>query len=388
MFTGEKIHEKALGLYLHVPFCKKICDYCDFHAFSAPEWLFLEYLELVSRELEIYGRRHPHIFEQVKTLYVGGGTPSVLPPELLMRLFSLLRGVGVPLRALRECTMEFNPESCDSERIAVAVECGVNRASLGLQTLSQDLLDRVGRRHTVDAGKQALSLLMSHGGLRVNADLMFNLPGQSMERLAQDVEWLASTGVGHVSFYGLKVDPDKRLGRRIARGEESVDEDLYPDMYRKGVEILESHGLARYETSNFAREGEESLHNLNYWRGGEYLAFGPGAHGYVAGVRFYAPEMYARWREYVRRGCPDELLTRDLIGREEALAELVQLSLRTKYGLDLQTLQRMGSGIPDKVIQKWVSQGFAEVLDGHLRLVGDGWLFMDSVVLDLYSNME
>lgn len=375
-----------LGLYIHVPFCAKICDYCDFHAFSAPEWLQLEYLELISREMTVFAERHPGVFSRVETLYIGGGTPSVLSPERLAKLFGIVAGAGVNMGALKEATMEFNPESCDAERISVAQESGITRASLGLQTLSDDLLSRVGRRHDVATGRQALDLLLSQRGLRVNADLMFNLPGQGIDDMLSDIDWLTDRPLGHVSFYGLKVDPTRRLGRRIAKGEESVDEDLYADMYLRGVEKLESRGFVRYETSNFARVGEESLHNLNYWRRGEYLAFGPSAHGYFGGVRFSAPEKYAPWREYVKGGCPDSALMLDRLSPEDEIAEIIQLSLRTKYGLPLDALKERGVAIAPQAIERWISRGYLEQAQGVIRLVGEGWLFMDTVVLDLYSN--
>ena len=375
-----------LGLYIHVPFCAKICDYCDFHAFSAPEWLQLEYLELISREMTVFAERHPGVFSRVETLYIGGGTPSVLSPERLAKLFGIVAGAGVNMGALKEATMEFNPESCDAERISVAQESGITRASLGLQTLSDDLLSRVGRRHDVATGRQALDLLLSQRGLRVNADLMFNLPGQGIDDMLSDIDWLTDRPLGHVSFYGLKVDPTRRLGRRIAKGEESVDEDLYADMYLRGVEKLESREFVRYETSNFARIGEESLHNLNYWQRGEYLAFGPSAHGYFGGVRFSAPEKYAPWREYVKGGCPDSALMLDRLSPEDEIAEIIQLSLRTKYGLPLDALKERGVAIAPQAIERWISRGYLEQAQGVIRLVGEGWLFMDTVVLDLYSN--
>ena len=375
-----------LGLYIHVPFCAKICDYCDFHAFSAPEWLQLEYLELISREMTVFAERHPGVFSRVETLYIGGGTPSVFSPERLAKLFGIVAGAGVNMGALKEATMEFNPESCDAERISVAQESGITRASLGLQTLSDDLLSRVGRRHDVATGRQALDLLLSQRGLRVNADLMFNLPGQGIDDMLSDIDWLTDRPLGHVSFYGLKVDPTRRLGRRIAKGDESVDEDLYADMYLRGVEKLESRGFMRYETSNFARIGEESLHNLNYWQRGEYLAFGPSAHGYFGGVRFSAPEKYAPWREYVKGGCPDSALMLDRLSPEDEIAEIIQLSLRTKYGLPLDALKERGVAIAPQAIERWISRGYLEQAQGVIRLVGEGWLFMDTVVLDLYSN--
>ena len=375
-----------LGLYIHVPFCKKICDYCDFHAFPAPEWLQLEYLNLIEAEMSTFAGRHPGLFGRIETLYIGGGTPSELSPDALARLFGVIAGAGVPLRSLREATMEFNPESCDAERVAVALESGITRASLGLQSLHQRLLDRVGRHHDVETGIRALERLVSEPRLRVNADLMFDLPGQTVEDVVEDAARLAESGVGHISFYGLKIDPSRRLGLRIAKGLETVDEDLYADMYLRGVECLETRGFRRYETSNFAREGEESLHNLNYWKRGEYLAFGPSAHGFLDGVRFYAPERYAKWRDYVKAGCPESGLSLDKLAPEDVAAEFIQLSLRTKYGMSPEGLEKLGFSVPGSAFSRWISEGFAEMSDGVFRLVGRGWLFMDTIVLDLYSK--
>lgn len=377
-----------LGLYIHVPFCGKICDYCDFYAISAPQRLYEEYLELLFREIDCFRMVHPGALEQVETLYLGGGTPSILPPKLLERLFTRLSQVGVPFGRLREATMEFNPESCDEERLSLVESYGISRASLGIQSFDAGLLAAVGRRHTPDMGVAALELLTSRPNLKVNADLMFNLPGQSLESFLLDLGRLSDYPLGHISFYGLKVDPSSRLGKRIARGELSVDENLYGKMYLKGVELLDRKGLTRYETSNFAKAGCESLHNLNYWKRGEYLAFGPGAHGFYKGRRFYAPELYARWREYVCQGAPAEKLFIDEIGVEETLAETIQLSLRMASGLREEELQKLGYVVASHIVEKWVDCGYLVRENGCLRLVGDGWLFMDRVVEDLYCHCK
>jgi len=373
-----------LGLYLHIPFCKKICDYCDFFTIQGPARLHEEFLDLLFREMELFAARHPNVFSRVETLYLGGGTPSLLSPEQLEALFSKLEALGVSLHALQESSMEFNPESTDRERLDVAVRNGVSRVSLGLQSFRPELLQAVGRTHDLEQGLSALELLLS-SGLRVNADLMFNLPGQTLEQFLEDLERLSSFPLGHVSFYGLKVDPRTRLGHRVEKGLAFIDEDLYGDMYRRGAELLESRGLERYEVSNFARPGQESLHNLNYWQRGEYLAFGPSAHGYLNGVRYHAPERYPQWRRYVESGCPDSALSKDPVGPEEAIAETIQLSLRTKYGLDLKELDRMGVAISEKVVDRYVERGFLKQSGERLVLEGDGWLFMDTVVADLYS---
>jgi oxygen-independent coproporphyrinogen-3 oxidase len=281
--------------------------------------------------------------------------------------------------------MEFNPESCTEESVRTALSCGVRRFSLGLQTFSQTLLDRIGRRHTVERGFEALRLLTSLPQAKVSADLMFDLPGQSVDSFLKDVDRLSDFPLGHLSFYGLNVGERTLLGGRVSRGEEKIDESLYEPMYLGGVEILEKKGFSRYEVSNFAKPGDESLHNMNYWNRGEFIGFGPGAHSYFDGRRFCAPEMYPRWRDYVNAGSPDASLTYDDLDENDILTERVWLSLRQRSGLDLNALAADGISVSPDGYEPWIKKGFA-TLDGRiLKLVGRGWIFMDSVVTDVLN---
>ena len=291
--------------------------------------------------------------------------------------------------------MEFNPESTSQETVAAVMELGVNRISLGLQTFDADLLKRVGRAHTVEAGLSALQLLTSVPNLQVNADLMFDLPGQTVEGFLTDVDKLSDYPLQHISFYGLNVSPRSRLGSRVSRGEITINEDVYEPMYLGGVEILERKGFMRYEVSNFACKGFESVHNQNYWNRGEYVGFGPGAHSYVGGVRFYAPEIYPRWRDYVLADCPKGLLSIDSLSDEDKVMECIWLSLRQAKGLSIASLLHFGINDSDKrlirCIDKWLCKKYILKKDDSLCLVGRGWVFMDDIVTDLancYSSLE
>ena len=381
------------GVYIHVPFCAKICDYCDFRVMPANVRLFEEYADLLEREIRAFAAAHPvshsaspqNVLSQARTLYLGGGTPSILPGACLERIFAVLEDCGVRVDSLDEVSMEFNPESCTEESVQTALSCGVRRFSLGLQTFSQPLLDRIGRRHTVERGFEALQLLTSLPQAKVSADLMFDLPGQSVDSFLNDVDCLSDFPLGHLSFYGLNVGERTLLGGRVSRGEEKIDESLYEPMYLGGVEILEKKGFARYEVSNFAQPGDESLHNMNYWNRGEYIGFGPGAHSYFGGRRFCAPEMYPRWRDYVNAGSPDASLTYDDLDKDDILTERVWLSLRQRSGLDLNALAADGISVSPEGYEPWVKKGFATVEGGILKLVGRGWIFMDSIVTDVLN---
>ena len=382
-------------VYLHIPFCKKVCDYCDFRVMPAQARLFGEFTDIVCKQIVCFESAYPGLLKTAETLYLGGGTPSALPPAYLRRIFECLASVGIDMGRLREVSMEFNPESTNECTVELALSLGVNRVSLGLQTFDADLLKLVGRSHSVEAGLKALRLLASVPDLQVNADLMFDLPGQTVEGFLADVDRLSDFLLNHVSFYGLNVSPRSRLGHRVSRGELSVNEDLYEPMYMGGVEILERKGFRRYEVSNFAKPGFESAHNRNYWDRGEYAGFGPGAHSYIDGVRFYAPEIYPRWKDYVLTGCPTSALTVDRLNRDDELLELIWLSLRQEKGLLFDDLRALGIDNPElrasTCVDKWLRKDFVINEGGNLRLKGRGWIFMDEIVTDLanvYSNLE
>lgn len=376
-----------LGIYIHVPFCEKVCDYCDFRVMpSRSSELFGEYTDLLVREMDGFARANPGALESAETLYLGGGTPSLLPGDCLVRVFDSLRRFGVDVSRLREVTMEFNPESCNESTVSLARECGVGRFSLGLQSFRSEILERIGRRHSVEVGLRALELLCSQPGIEVNGDLMFNLPGQLPEQFLGDLERLADFPLNHVSFYGLTVAGRTRLGHRIARGELSVDEDLYGEMYLRGVELLQQKGFDRYEVSNFCRSNKLSVHNKNYWDRGEYIGFGPGAHSYFRGMRFNAPEIYPRWREFILNGMPRSGLNLDVLTPDDIWTERVWLSMRQSAGLDLEKLRAEGVELPESCYAKWVENGCLALESGRLRLVGRGWLLMDTIVTDVLNG--
>ena len=386
-------------VYLHVPFCKKVCDYCDFRVMPTQSKIFAEYTDLLCKQIVSFGRANPGVLASAQTLYLGGGTPSELPAEYLNQIFECLASEGLDVSRLSEVSMEFNPESTSRESVKNAMELGVNRISLGLQTFDANLLKTIGRSHSVEAGLDALNLLTSTPNLQVNADLMFDLPGQTVDGFLADVDRLSDFPLNHVSFYGLNISPRSRLGHHVAQGELSVNEDLYEPMYMGGVEILERKGLMRYEVSNFAREGFESVHNQNYWNRGEYIGFGPGAHSFLQGIRYYAPEIYPRWRDYVRAGCPETMLSVDKLDKEAEIMELLWLSLRQTKGISAEDLKNMGISLDKSVCERWISKGFLKQCNllnllqtkSNLSLNGRGWIFMDEIVTDLansYSNLE
>ncbi|MCI5600750.1 MAG: radical SAM family heme chaperone HemW [Hallerella sp.] len=375
------------SLYVHIPFCSKICGYCDFSTVGGAPRLFAKYVDLLLREAEERFAKAGNFVQNFQTVYFGGGTPSVLPLKEFSRLVRGLENLGVKFSQMREVDWECNPDSATEEIVENAISLGVNRISLGIQSFDNRILAEIGRRGSAEQAREALQRLQnfqkSSKSLRLTADLMFWLPKQTLEDFKRDVKELADSGIGHVSFYGLILNPKTVLGKKFAQKKLDLDEDLYPKMYRAGVKILENAGIERYEVSNFAKIGEESLHNRNYWLRGEYIGLGPSAHSFRESVRAAAPAKFNAWKNWVLAGAEESAMEIDRLGKQERIEEKIWLSLRTREGLDLQRLEfEEFTKIPEQKIARWEEKGYLKRDENRLILQGDGWLWMDEIVSD------
>ncbi len=315
------------GLYIHIPFCRAKCGYCDFASAPATAGEIDLFLEALAREASAYAGRAGTF----ATLYAGGGTPSLLSTPQLEKLFSVISGLTGPLNRLAESTFEVNPESLDAEKAACLKKAGINRISLGLQASQDRLLKRLGRVAMSGDFLKAFALLRAAGFDNINADLMCGLPGQTRKDFAESIEWLLKLKPEHVSFYALEVHDGTPFS---ADGVEEEPEES-ADMYEEGAASLLLAGLNRYEISNFARPGRESVHNLNYWEQGEYLGLGPSAASYLDGERrANIPGTAA----YARAALAGEEIPRQygetLSGRKKD-AERIMLGLRKTAGIEL-----------------------------------------------------
>jgi oxygen-independent coproporphyrinogen-3 oxidase len=241
----------TVGLYIHIPFCQALCHYCDFVKFINRESQIDPYLNALAKEMCFYQG------EILQTLYIGGGTPTVLRPEQIGRL---LRSVHQSFDSSRltEATVEANPESAEEDRLAAYLEGGINRLSLGLQSMENDLLNQLGRLHDREKFEQAFALSRRLGFKNINVDLMFGLPGQTIFHWEKTLQDVAALGPEHISTYALKIEH----GTKLAHNQFVVDDDLQADMYLLASQTLTARGYIHYEISNFAKAGKESRHNL------------------------------------------------------------------------------------------------------------------------------
>ncbi len=330
----------AAALYLHVPFCPSICPYCDFHKMLRSEGLVARYLDRLELEVAEAAARHP---AAPPTVYFGGGTPSHLTDPELTRVFGALHaGWGARVGAA-ETTLEADPLTFDAERLATFRELGVDRLSIGLQSTDDATLAFLGRVHDGAQGLAAVAQALA-AGLRANVDIIMAVPGQDLET---DLRRVLDLGARHVSVYSLTIEPNTPFARRGVR----VDPEADADAFELAAAVLARYGLERYEVSNFAHPGEESSHNLVYWRGEPYLGLGPSAAAYLpGGVGFGVRTKNPPIKTWLT-GAPPEV---DEVGPDDYVLERLMTGLRTREGLDLAALEaRVGARLADLAPAWW-----------------------------------
>lgn len=325
---------EELHLYIHIPFCRKRCDYCDFftRAAVAPRRQMEIARAITTQAQELLSQLGS---PRITTVYAGGGTPSSLTGEALSLLLSLLQTVGY---SAEETTVEVNPEDVTPELLRQFSDAGVNRLSVGIQSLDEETLRRIGRHTSTTATRAGLNTVAERwtegdgARRRWNADLIVGIPERDTRVVAADLESIIAAGPGHISVYELEIEPDTVLGHARRRGLFPVpDHDEVADELEFVAAILNTHGFRHYEISNFARPGEESAHNLGYWRMEPHLGLGPGAVGTIACP---VPKRYTNTRDFsVFLNSPDRGLAIETLSRRQFLEEVLMMGFRTSYGI-------------------------------------------------------
>ena len=393
------------SIYVHFPWCLAKCPYCDFVSYASErdDIDHAGYADAVIREAEARARyleTRGSSAREVATVFFGGGTPSLWDPRELGRVLARLRELFA-IDASAEITVECNPTSLDADRARALLDAGVNRLSIGTQSLRREQLAFLGRLHDPAGAQAAVAAAIEVGVPRVSTDLIFGLPGQSPEDAREQAEALADAGLRHLSCYQLTIEPGTQFGERKKRGLLPMAEDgAVADAFLAIDEALERRGLRHYEISNYAAPGEEARHNLAYWRGDEYVGLGCGAFGYVrsgsGGVRWrnaIVPKDYVARTRAARPEAPGErdgvsIMGEDLTA-EALLRERIMLGLRVAEGVDL------GRAAEDLGIDPWTTERLRTIdtLAGRGRLTRDGdvlrvpraaWLFTDDTASRLF----
>lgn len=370
---------KPEHLYLHVPFCTRRCSYCDFAVQAVREPPVAAWLDAIDAELGQVAEAEGWSGRlALRTIYVGGGTPSLLGPDAMAALRRRLERHAVWGDDV-EWTAEANPESFDTALARAWREAGVNRVSLGAQTFHAEALRWMGRLHGPDGPARAVDAARRAGIDNYSIDLIFGLPSRLGRDWAADLERALALEPAHISLYGLTAEPATPLGRWVGTGRERLaDEAVYEAEYLTAAERLSTAGFTHYEVSNFARPGRESRHNTAYWTGAAYLGLGPGAHSFLPPVRRWNLRDWEDYRRTVATGA-SPVADRENLDAAAARLERIWLGLRTTAGLPLP-----GPGTAwDRIIARWVQHGWAERPGQTVRLTPAGWLLLDRLALEL-----
>ncbi len=375
------------GLYLHIPFCAQRCVYCDFY-FVTTRADHTPFIDAMCTELAHYAAEFN---EPIETIYFGGGTPSLLSPKELRRLFRTIRE-HYDLSALREVTLELNPDDAGPVYLTGLRELGINRLSIGIQSFFAEDLTAMNRSHTAEEAEAVVPMARAAGFDNFSVDLIFGRPGQPDEYWKANLEKVARLGVPHLSTYGLTVEPKTPLAKQIARGATpDVDEEQQAEAYRFTMKYLGRKGYNHYEISSFAKPGSEALHNRRYWDHSNYLGFGPSAHSFRKngdGAQRWANVRNLRRYEAVLAERHVPVDWKEKVSAVSLADEYIMLRLRTEDGIDLNVLREAyGRDLCDShtdTLNRLQEAGHIHPPDGGaLRLTDSGKQLCDSITARL-----
>jgi putative oxygen-independent coproporphyrinogen III oxidase len=379
--SSNSLKLPPLSLYVHMPWCVRKCPYCDFNSHQSPQNLPADdYIQALIADLEndlplVWGR-------PVGSIYFGGGTPSLFSADQISVFLSAVRA-RLDLRPDVEITLEANPGTIEHDSFSAYAGAGINRVSLGVQSFDDDLLKRIGRIHGRDEIEQSLQSLKTAGISNFNIDLMYALPGQSAAQSRRDIELALAAGPTHISFYHLTIEPNTAFA---ARPPKLPAEDMAWDMQQAGLEILEAAGFEQYEISAFAKTGMQSRHNLNYWRYGDFLAVGAGAHGKITlpgedrVLRYAKHRQPKRYLKALQSGdWSAEILD---LNTTDRVFEFFLNQLRMKNGVyidDFTPRTGLSWQVVESRVQKAFDEGLLEQREKRLRPTRLGWKFVNDI---------
>ena len=383
------------GIYIHIPFCRSRCIYCGFYSTTALD-LRQRYVDALCREMEIRSQRSEVRGERIETIYLGGGTPSQLTFDQLRQLFIYINKVypltpdSSPLPP--EITIEVNPDDVTVEFAAVLQQLPVNRVSMGIQTFDDQRLSFLHRRHTSQQAIKAVDILRSAGIQNISIDLMYGFPGETLEQWEADIEAALALDVEHLSAYCLMIEEGTPLHKMFTDDsllftDDYPDEEMERQMYEVLIDRLEAAGYEHYEISNFARPGFRSRHNSNYWNGTPYIGLGAAAHSYDIRSRSWNVADIRQYIEGMERG--ERIFEEELLDDDTRYNDIVTVALRTKEGIDLNTLSEKHREYCIKNARRYLNDGLLEIstIGGAesptLHLTRHGLFVSDMVMSDL-----
>ncbi|MDQ4144194.1 MAG: radical SAM family heme chaperone HemW [Actinomycetota bacterium] len=380
--SGAWMADPGFGVYVHIPFCRHRCNYCDFNTYEGQDGLHDLYVEALVGEIE----RWEGVAPPATSVFFGGGTPTLLPPRALGRVLDSIRNRFAIVKGA-EVTVEANPETVDEPTFAALLEGGFNRVSIGVQSLAESVLRPLGRTHSAQRALDAIGAARRAGVRSVNADLIYGSPWENEADWEHTLHGVLAESPDHVSAYALTVEEGTPLATLVATGRApEVDPDVQSARHELAERLLSHAGLERYEISNWARAGAASRHNVLYWSAGNYAAFGAGAHGHLEGRRWWSVKLPRDFIDAVTSGRSAEA-GHELLDERARAAEALVLGLRLRSGVDLSGFAaRFGGGYLDSVrpvlleLGEW---GLVEYDSDYLSLTPRGTMLANEVAYRL-----
>lgn len=376
---------KDFSIYIHIPICVSRCNYCNFITYDDSLHLIDSYVTALCTEISIAAETFCLKERPCTSIYLGGGTPSLLNKFQLRQIFNALNN-SVYLDDSAEITLEANPQDITKTVLVSFHEVGINRLSIGCQSFQDEYLQFLSRRHSADEGRKAIELSRQAGFSNISIDLIFNIPGQTLKLWNKDLEEASLFSPEHISLYNLTIEPGTPLNEQFRKGYFQLPSDsISEEIYTSADKYLVNSGYHHYEISNFACAGFYSRHNINYWSGNQYFGLGAGAHSYDGKRRFWNKETLKEYIESVRKGVLPEAKS-EILTPEQKYLERVMLELRTEAGLDLSTLE---SGYRMRIIKNMKKltlsdeEPVIEMHDEQLMIPRHKWIIADEIIARL-----
>ncbi|GIO98016.1 oxygen-independent coproporphyrinogen-III oxidase-like protein YqeR [Paenibacillus lautus] len=380
--------QRTEAVYIHIPFCTNKCFYCDFNSYVLKDQPVMDYLHALDKEMELTVQANSP--GRIKSIFVGGGTPTVLKPNEMEYFLQSVKRHFPEWSDRIEFSMEANPGTTDLEKLSVMREGGVNRISFGVQAFQNSLLTGIGRIHDTDDVYRSLENARTAGFDNMSIDLMFGLPNQTLDMLAESVDKALELGLPHYSIYSLKVEENTLFHTMYQRNQLPLpDEEDELNMYLLLMERMKAAGYKQYEISNFAKPGFESRHNMTYWRNEDYYGLGAGAHGYVGRQRHVNIKGVNPYNEAANQGLPR--LESFEISREEAMEDFLMVGLRVLDGVSRSRFrQQFGTSMEEVFagpLNKMVSAGLLDSTEDGYKLSSKGILFGNDVFAEFIGSL-
>lgn len=382
---------REVGIYVHIPFCKQKCHYCDFKSYGDKERLIDEYIKWLKFEIKEVGQGNKLDFENnldelvlVKTIYIGGGTPSYIDSKHIVEIINTIKE-NFEIENNAEITIEVNPGTVNKVKIQDYINCGINRISIGVQSTDDIMLGKIGRIHKFEDFLKTYEIARDAGIKNINVDLIIGLPDQKLQNVEEDIKKITEINPEHISVYSLIVEENTKIEKLISSGEMSLpEEEIERRMYWKAKEILEEAGYIHYEISNFAKKGFESKHNSDCWLQKEYMGFGSSAHSYTNGVRFSNIDSIEEYIEnYKTDNIADNFVFHEKQTNESKMKEYMLLGLRKINGVSIQEFKNKFSQNPIYVyrneLNDLVEKNLIEIDLDNIKLTNKGIDFANIV---------